>query len=158
MLKKYILGDFNINMFENNKYIVHENNTVCTKFASADAKKYHPFCITMHGLMQLIQCSTRVTCSASTHHISASFPSRVSQKGVINVGLPDHQLIFCTRKISELKTGGVHKYINLHSLKNYRVDKYKKSLRQLVFPNYEIFEDVNPAYSDFLYSERHDSF
>ena len=30
-------------MSENNKYIVHENNTVYTKFASADAKKYHPF-------------------------------------------------------------------------------------------------------------------
>ena len=39
----YNLGDFNINMYENNKYIVHENNTVCTKFASADTKKYHLF-------------------------------------------------------------------------------------------------------------------
>ena len=27
----YILGDFNMNMYENNKYIVHENNTVGTK-------------------------------------------------------------------------------------------------------------------------------
>ena len=24
--------------------IVHENNTLCTKFASADSKKYHQFC------------------------------------------------------------------------------------------------------------------
>ena len=61
----YILGDFNINMYENNKYIFHENNTVCTKFASVDAKKYHQFC-TMHGLKQIIQCITRVTCSIST--------------------------------------------------------------------------------------------
>ena len=77
----YILGDFNINMCENNKYIVHENNTVSTKLTSADAKKYHQFC-TMHGLKQLIQCLTRVTCSTSTltDHSSASFPSRVSQK------------------------------------------------------------------------------
>ena len=51
----YILGDFNMNMYENNKCIVHENNTVCTKFASADTKKYHQFC-TMHTLKQLIQC------------------------------------------------------------------------------------------------------
>ena len=58
----YILDDFDINMYENNKYIVHENNTVCEKFASADAKKYHRFC-TMHGLKQLIHCPTRVTCS-----------------------------------------------------------------------------------------------
>ena len=44
----YILGDFNINKYQNNKYIVHENNTVCTKFTFADAKKYHQFC-TMNG-------------------------------------------------------------------------------------------------------------
>ena len=54
----YILGNFNINMYENN-YIVHENNTAFTKFGSADVKKYHQFC-TIHGLKQLIQCSTRV--------------------------------------------------------------------------------------------------
>ena len=54
----FILGNFNINMYENN-YIVHENNTDCTKFASADVKKYHQF-RTIHGLKQLIQCSTRV--------------------------------------------------------------------------------------------------
>ena len=89
--KTYILGDFNINMYESNKYIFCENNTVCIKFASADAKKYHHFW-TMHGLKQLIQCPTRVTCSTSTliDHILASFPSTVSQKGVINVGLSDH--------------------------------------------------------------------
>ena len=47
-------------MYGNYKYIGHENNTVRTKFASADAKKYHQF-YTMHGIKQLIQCSTRVT-------------------------------------------------------------------------------------------------
>ena len=106
----------------------------------------------MHDLMQLIQCPTRITCSTSTliDHILASFPSRVSQKGVINVGLSDHQLMFCTRKNFKFKTGGLQKYINFRSLKNYRVDDYKKSIGQLVFPNYEIFDDVNAAYSDFF--------
>ena len=37
-------------------------------------------------------------------------------------GLLDYQLISCARKISKFKTGGVHKYINFHSSKNYRVD------------------------------------
>ena len=101
-------------MYEHNKCIAHENNTVCTKFASADAKKYHQFC-TMHGLKQLVQCPTRVTCSTLNpiDHILASFPSRVSQKGVINVSLSDHQLI------QKLKKGGVHEYIKFRSLKNY---------------------------------------
>ena len=35
-------------------------------------------------------------------------------------------------------------------MKNYRVDDFKKSLRQLVFPNYETFDDINAAYVDFF--------
>ena len=99
MRKKHILDDFNINTYENNRYIVHENNIICTKFASADARKYHQF-YTIHGLKQLIQCPTRITCSISTpiDHILASFPSIVSQKGVINAGLSDPQLIFLFTK------------------------------------------------------------
>ena len=66
-------------MFRKNRYIVHENNTCCTKFASPNAKKYHQFC-TMHGLKQLIISPTRVTYSTSTliDHILSSFPSKVS--------------------------------------------------------------------------------
>ena len=77
----YILGDFNINMYENNKCIVLEKkNTVCTKFAYADAKKYHQY-YTINGLKQPVQCPTRLTCSTSTliDHISASYPSRVQK-------------------------------------------------------------------------------
>ena len=94
----YILGDFNINMYHNNRYIVRDDNTISSKFLSHDIKNYHQFC-TMHGLKQLIQSPTRVTCSTSTliDHILTSASSRVSQKGVINVGVSDHQLIFCTR-------------------------------------------------------------
>ena len=51
------------------------------KFAYADAKKYHQY-YTINGLKQPVQCPTRLTCSTSTliDHISASYPSRVSQK------------------------------------------------------------------------------
>ena len=106
--ESYVLGDFNINMYQNNKYIVRYDNTISSKFLSSDIKNYHQFC-TMHGLKQLIKSPTRVTCSNSTliDHIVASFPSSVSQKGVIDVGISDHQTIFCTRKISRLKTSGI---------------------------------------------------
>ena len=52
-------------MYESNKYIIYENNRVCTKLASGDAKKYHQF-YTTHSLKQLIQFPTSVTCSNST--------------------------------------------------------------------------------------------
>ena len=93
-----------------------------------------------------------MTSSTSTliDHVLTSTPSRVSQKGVINVGVSDHQLIFCTRKISKIETGGHHKYLNFHLLKNYTADYYKETLKQVHFPNYENFGDVNEAYSNFF--------
>ena len=147
----YILGDFNVNMYHNNRYIVGDDNTISSKFLSHDVKNYHQFC-TMHGLKQLIQSPTHVTCSTSTliDHILTSAPSRVSQKDEINVGVSDNQLIFCTRKISRIKTGGAHKYLNFHSLKNYIADYYKEVLKQIDFPNYKDFGDVNEAYSNFF--------
>ena len=54
------------------------------------------------------------------------------------------------KKISKFKTGGVHKYINFRSFENYRVHYYKNSLGQLVFPKYEILDNVNAAYLDFF--------
>ena len=82
--------------------------------------------------------------------ILESFPSRVYQKGVIGLGISDHQLIFCTRNISRLKTGGIHKYLNFRSFKEYTVRSYKEALKQLDFPNYETFDDVNGAYYIFF--------
>ena len=62
----------------------------------------------------------KVTFSTSTliDHNLASFPSKFSQKGVINTSLSDHKLIFCIRKISKFNTDCVHKCINFSSLKN----------------------------------------
>ena len=78
--EKYSLGEFQISIYEINKHNFHENNIVCTKLASADAKKYHPFCA-MHGLKQITQSPNPVTCSTSTRidHRFASLSSRVSQ-------------------------------------------------------------------------------
>ena len=66
-------------MDHNNRYIVCDDNTVSSKFLSQDAKSHHQFC-PMHGLKQLIQSVTCVTCSTSTltGHILTSATSRVS--------------------------------------------------------------------------------
>ena len=90
----------------------------------------------MHGLKQLIQYLTRVTCSTSTliDKTLTSVPSRVYQKSVISVGVSDHQLNFCTRKISKIKICGAHKYLNFCSLKNYMTDYHKEILKLEDFP------------------------
>ena len=86
----------------------------------------------MFGLTQIIKSPTRIICSSTSliDHILLSLPERISQEGAINLGLSDHQLIYCTRKISTIKTGGVHKKIKFRSLKNYAIDAYKSAQRE----------------------------
>ena len=103
---------------------------ISLKFISSYMKNNHQFC-TIHGLKQLIKCPTPVTCSTSTH-ILASFPSRVSQKGITEVGISNHQLIFCIQKKLRLKQGGIRKYLNFGSLKNYTVNSSKEALKKLL--------------------------
>ena len=112
--------------------------------------EYYEFC-TVFGLKQLIEVPTCVTCSNSTtiDHILASFSNRVSQQGVIDVGHSDHQIIYCTRKISRIKRG-THKQIRYCSLKNYSVYIYEEVLGRVDFPNYHNFENINDAYSNFI--------
>ena len=64
--------------------------------------------------------------------------------------MSDHQPIFCTQKFSRIKTGGVQKYLNFRSLKNYTDDHHKEALKQVDFPNYENFGDANGAYLNFF--------
>ena len=151
-LKKelYILGDFNINLYQNQNLCKMQNH-YSKKTVSNDVKNHLQFC-TMFGLTQIIKPPARITYSSTSFigHILASLSERISQEGVINVFLSDHQLIYCTRKISRIKTGGVHKKIKFYSLKNYAFDAYKNTLRKINFPNHKYFEDVKRAYSDFF--------
>ena len=98
---------------------------------SNDVKNYLQF-YTVFGLTQIIKSPTRIICSSTSliNHILLSLPERISQEGAINLGLSDHQLIYCTRKISTIKTGGVHKKIKFRSLKNYAIDAYKSAQRE----------------------------
>ena len=83
----YFLGTFNINISENRKYVLDKSSSN-NKNLDSFTKKYHEYC-TLFGLKQLIKCPTRVTCNSCSilDHVLASFPDRVSQSGVINVGI-----------------------------------------------------------------------
>ena len=103
-------------------------------------KTIFKFC-SLYGLKQQIKSPTRVTCSASSliDHILTLFQTereRVSQQGIIDVGLSNHQLIYCARKFSCTKAG-THKQITFRSVKNYAAEAYKESLGKVYFPNYE---------------------
>ena len=92
-------------MHQNNKYVVLYDKRISSNFFSDDIKNYHQFC-TINDLKKLIKSLPCVTQSTSTltDHILASFSSIVSQKSVIDIGMSDHRLYFCTQKISNVNT------------------------------------------------------
>ena len=134
----YILGDLNINLINNQK---HTPNGI---------KQYQKFC-SLHGLKQVITSPTGVTENSSSllDHVLTNFTDRVSQSGVVDTGLSDHQLIYTVQeRLIELNS--IHKYIRTRSLKNYSQSLYLEKLNEINFPDYSKFKDVNDAYSDFI--------
>ena len=128
----HILGDFNTNLFSKQKYIFHQTNT---QSMSPEVKNYFQFC-SLYGLEQLIKVQARVTCSTSSliDHILTICPERerVLQQGIIDVGLSNHQLIYCTRKLSRTKVG-THKQTTFRSLKSYLLRPIKRLLVKYTF-------------------------
>ena len=110
----------------------------------------------MFALKQIIKFPTPITCRNTflIAHILASIPSQISLHCVINVSASDHQIIYCTRKIHKIKTWGVHKDTTFCSFKKYTVDAYKDALKKVNFLNYELFNGVNEAYSNFFQKVR----
>ena len=148
-----ILGDININLFQNGKYMFDENkNSIRDENATHFLSKQYKHFLSNFGLTQLIRHPTRITCDTTTliDHVLASSLEKISQSGVIDYGVSDHNIIFCTRKITKSKKGE-QKITHFRSFKNYSAELFEEALQNIDFPNYEDFIDVDVAYSDFIF-------
>ena len=54
MVETYILGNFNINLWQNGHYVFQKHNLLSSQSVPNDVKNYFDFC-TMFGLKQLIE-------------------------------------------------------------------------------------------------------
>ena len=147
----YLLGDFNINLLQRNQYVLKENLSSKYKdLITPLIRQYKEFC-QFYSLKQFIREPTRITCDSSSliDHILSNAVEKVSASGLIDIGISDHQLIFCTRKILRTKNN-FHQKILGRSFKNYEPQKFVDALERIIFPNYDIFSDIDVAYTDFL--------
>ena len=105
----------------------------------------------IYGFKQLINCPTRITCNTSIliDHILKNSQYNISQSGVIDTTISDHNMIYCTRKILKAKCNN-HKELTFGSLRNCSVDVYKQALERTSFPNCDNFHNLDIAYSDFI--------
>ena len=84
----YILGDLNINYND----------------VSSPAVKNYRDVLLLHNFHQLINTPTRVTTTTSTviDHILCNSKEHVCQSGTLDLGISDHMVIFCTRKLVKM--------------------------------------------------------
>ena len=143
----YFLGHFNINFLVNDKFILKENQSLDFRNLHCPLMStYKELCQTF-SLKEIIQEPTCITSTTSSFldHILTNAGWKISQKGVIDVGLSDHQLIYCTRKILRTKAN-MHNQIRVWSLKKDTPELLIKELKKINFPKYNIFSNVNIAY------------
>ena len=109
----YLLGDFSTNIFQNDKYILNgKRSTTSQGSVHTIINRYREFC-QIQSLKQLITCPTRVTCNTSTlmDHILTNSTEKIFQSCVINSGISDQQLFFCTRKMKRVKFHFIYLFI-----------------------------------------------
>ena len=95
--------------------------------------KYKELCQTF-SFKEITQEPTHIasTTSSLLDHILTNAGWKISQKGVIDVGLSHHQLIYCTHKILRTKAN-MHNQIWVWSLKKYTPELLIKELKRIKF-------------------------
>ena len=148
----YLLCDININLQPKNKEIFrHKTVNTINKEIPHVTRSYLEFSF-RDSLEQVITRPTRIIDQTATliDHILTNSPHKVSQSGVIDLGLSDHDLFYCPRNTA-LPKSHKHNKIFVRLLKRYSAEKFLEVLREIVFPNFLTYTCVNDAYSDFIY-------
>lgn len=137
-LDSYILGDINGNTLQGdtskNKNLVKVQSKFCKLF----------------DLTQIITTPTRVTSNSASliDHIYVSDTQKVYQFGVLSIGLSDHYLSYCTRKICK---GQINKHNtrSIRSMEHYPKDNLSQELSSQDWSNVTDSNDVDLAWLNF---------
>ena len=131
-----LLGDFNTNMAtdQSNNRLVRLLNNFCFVF----------------NLTQLIHDYTRVTMEHRSiiDLILVSDESKISQHGVLNSSISDHNLIFCTRKVIRAPVNK-HNTLKIRSMKNYSKQDFLVRLNRINWFSVLQSDDIEFAWSEF---------
>ena len=104
----------------------------------------------MFSLNHLITEPTRISSSSSSiiDHILCNTKEKISQSGVIPVGISDHFITYCTRKASKERTGKQN-MVRIRSLKHYSKEEFQEKLEVADWSELYLCRNVNQAWEIF---------
>ena len=136
--KIYLLGDFNINLFFEGHYAL-KKYFERLKEAHLKHRPLKPYVETflVFRLNQLIEKPARSTLRTVSviDHILTNSKEKVSNYGVISIGISDHDFIYCTRKTKTVKTWK-HNTISVRSYRKYSKESHVGRFRKKDLPDY----------------------
>ena len=129
----YLLGDVNCNLLPE---------------ATAHISSSLTNILDIYGLSQLITEPTRITqVSKSLINLCiTNSPEKVSNFGVVHVGISDHSLVFMTRTANYDRNGS--RTIEMRQFKNFQKDKFLNDLEQMPWRNVSSHSDPNDMWQE----------
>jgi len=130
----FIFGDFNI-------CLLNKLSALCKRYQNI---------LNRFNFKQLINVPTRVTQTSSTliDHLISNSEDRVSQSGVLQLGLGDHFLIHFTRKIVR-QSVNQESIVKIRSMKTYYKDDFTDKLNNANWSDVYLCTNVNNAWRIF---------
>ena len=86
----------------------------------------------LYGLSQVINVPTRLSENSSSliDHILCNTTDKIFQSGSIPIGISDHNIIYCTRKVVKEKFHK-HNTVNIRSMKNFDNNLFVEELEKV---------------------------
>ena len=108
------------------------------------------FCISFPNKQLIsLNCSSNLTATLIDHVLTNS-SQNVRQCFAIELGISDHDRIYCTRKISAFKLNK-HSELSIRSMKNCLKQKFLELLIKASFSDYTSHTCLNEACQDFIF-------
>lgn len=97
----------------------------------------------MYGITQLINQINRETSDSKSllDQIICNNKDKISQWGVLPVGLSDHYVTYCNRKVVK-ECLNKHNTFRIRSMKTYSSDNYNEKLAYIDWSSYIIYEPL----------------
>ena len=136
--------------YERECFVLGDFNTNVTGSKRCNLVKNLNSCLDLLNLSQKITDYTRVSSMSSTtiDLVLVSDKEKVSQSGAIDIGISDHCLVYCTRKVTK-NTFNKNNTVKVRSMKNYNPETFQTNLLNTDWHQVMISDNVTEAWENF---------